>query len=250
MAVKSASKPAKVVTREETAEVVVNETSVAEAAARELVSSFIAENTSKDERLFEQARIAFHAGRTGAKPNDIAKATSKAMADTFPAEARAWAESRSVTEGGAKVTRVTIVQRSDAFASILSAGITEPTIELVTLAFRAFTSKGAKGLADAHKALILRTGKLPAKDRAAYYIANARKVSAKVVADNKAAGAEAHSENAATASADSKAADTSEPVTLDTVTEVIALIRAEVARPWSDDDRATLMAALSEIVSA
>lgn len=251
MAAKTATrKPAKVVSREETAEVVVNETTVAEAAGRELAASFSAENISKDNRLFEQARIAFHAGTTGAKASDIAKATTKVMAELFDEADREWAENTSVVNGGAKVTRVTIVQRSDAFGSILSAGIEVPNVELVTTAYRAFTSKGANGLAEAHKALIAETLALPEPERAAHYLANARAVSAGVVAANKAKGAEAHSEKSATASADAKADTPVVEVTLDNVTEVIALIRAEVARPWSDDDKALLMASLAEIIGA
>ena len=248
MSTRTATKrPVKVVTREETAEVVVNETSTAEATARELAVSFASENTNRDERLFDQARIAFAGVSTGAKPNDIAKATAKAMADTFPEESRAWAEATSVTEGGAKVSRVTITQRSDAYGAILRAGITVPTVELVAVAFRAFTSKGAPGLADAHTALIKETLALDESEREAHYLANARRVSAEVVARKKAVTDAAHSEKSAASSADAKSEAVVENIELDDVTGVIAFIRASVARPWSDDDKALLMAALSEI---
>jgi len=250
MAATRTRKPAKPVIREEVAETVVHETTTAEATARELVASFRSELTDKDARLFEQARIAFAGISTGAKPNDIAKATTSAMADTFPAEARAWAEANSVQNGGAKVTRVTIVQRSDAYGSILSAGIESPTAELVALAFRAFTSKGAPGLAEGHKKLIAATLKRPAGEREAYYVAHARKVSADIVAKKKAVTDAAHSEKMATKSADAKA---EKPVFVadDTFTALafIDAIKAGLALEWSEGDRAEIMAALATIVA-
>lgn len=250
MATRNATKkPVKVISREETAEVVVNETTTAEATARELAASFIAENGTKDERLFEQARASFAGIATGAKANDIAKATTRAMADTFPEDSREWAENTSVVAGGAKVSRVTITQRSDAFAAILSAGIPEPTVDLVALAFRAFTSKGAPGLADAHKALIKETLGKDESVRAEHYRDNARAVSATVTARKKAESDAAHSEKSATASADAKSETGDMTVTLDNVDDVISLIRAEVARPWSEGDRALLMAALIELTA-
>lgn len=243
-------KPAKVVTRESVAATVTHETTTAEVTARELALSFASELLSKDERLFEQARLAFGGIATGAKPNDIAKATTKVMAERFDADDRDWAEATSVVNGGAKVTRVTIVQRADAYGSILAAGIDAPTIELVATAFRAFTSKGAPGLADAHKRLIADTIALDPEARGDFYLHNARRVSAEVVARKKAATDAAHSEKAATASADAKANKPEVAFELDKVGDVIDLIRAEVARPWSEDDRALLMAALSEIIGA
>ncbi len=246
-------KPVKVVSREETAATVVNTTSTAEATARELAVSFASENMTRDERLFDQARIAFSGIATGAKPNDIAKATAKAMAESFPEDSRAWAEATSVVNGGAKVSRVTITQRSDAYGAILRAGIDTPTVELVALAFRSFTSKGAPGLADAHTKLLKDTLALDASERAAHYIANARRVSAEVVARKKAITDAAHSEKMATKSADAKAEKPvviTATVTFDgTADDFIAGIRDGLAFEWSDDDRALIMAALSEIVS-
>lgn len=254
MATKTATrKPAKPIVREETAEVVIHETATAEATARELAVSFASENLSKDERLFDQARIAFAGIATGAKPNDIAKATAKVMSESFPEADRAWAEATSVVNGGAKVSRVTIVQRSDAYGAIMRAGITEPTVALVALAFRAFTSKGAPGLAEAHTKLIKDTLALPVEARADHYANHARAVSAAVVARKKASTDAAHSERAATASADRKAekpevSDESGVVFLPSASAVIDYIRAELARDWSEADRADIMAALSEIV--
>lgn len=244
-------RPVKVITREETAKVVVDETTTATATARELAASFISENTTKDERLFEQARIAFAGIATGAKANDIAKATTEAVAETFVESDREWARNNSVTVGGAKVSRVTITQRADAYSSILSAGIETPTMPLVTTAFRAFTSKGAPGLAEAHKSLIKETFKLPVGEREAHYMENARAVSDSVVAAKREASKADNSEKAATRSADAKADGAT--VTFDdgtTVEGVIAYIRSAVALKWSDDERATLMAALTEITGA
>lgn len=245
-------RPVKVVTREETAKDVVDATSTATATARELAASFISETATKDERLFEQARIAFAGIATGAKANDIAKATTDAVAETFVESDREWARNNSVTVGGAKVSRVTITQRADAYSSILSAGIAEPTMDLVTTAFRAFTSKGAPGLADAHKKLIKETFKLSEEERAAHYIENARVVSATVTARKKDEAAKAHSEKAATASADKKSeAPVSEAANLlDTPLALLDFIRGELSRDWSEGDRAEIMAGLSEIISA
>ena len=240
-------KPVATVTREAMAEVVNAET-VAAATGRMLADSFASENTGRDERLFEQARLAFEGQASGGKPADIAKAATSAMAARFPESSRAWAEDTSVVNGGAKVTRVTIVQRSDAYASILNAGINTPTVSLVATAYRAFTSKGAPGLADARKRFEKDVAALPAGERAAYYESNARGVS-KAVADAKKKASDAKkSETSAANAADAKA-EAGEPVTLDTAAEFVALIRAELARPWSDDDRAFIMAALSEIVA-
>lgn len=250
MATKTATKKSnKPVVREAEAKAVVDSTTVADSAGSMLAASFASENSSADERRFEQARIAFHAVTTGAKPNDIAKATAKAASLNFPEERRSWAEATSVTNGGAKVTRVTIVQRSDAYASILASGIDSPTMELVTTAFRAFTSKGSKGLAEAHKKLQVETLALPEGEREAHYLGHAFAVSAGVVASNKAAGAEAHSEKSATDAADSKS-DVHDDVPLESAADFIAYVRASVSRPWSDTDRADIMAALAEIVSA
>lgn len=253
MAVKTATRKAPVKTREAASAEVVAETSTATAAARELAVSFASETLTKDERLFEQARIAFAAITTGAKPNDIAKATTVAMAETFPESAREWAASTSVVNGGAKVSRVTITQRSDAYAAIISAGIKAPTTELVAIAFRAFTSKGAPGLAEGHKRLIADTLKVSESDRPAFYTANARERSAAIVKAKRDANASANSEAAATRSADAKA---NKPVVPADVTfngsaaKFVETIKAGLSLPWSDDDRAEIMAALAEIVSA
>lgn len=252
-ATKNNTKPKAVKTAEEATAEVVNSTSTAEATARELAASFVGENLSRDERLFEQARIAFAGIATGAKPADIAKATTKAVAEMFPAESRAWAEATSVVNGGAKVSRVTIVQRADAWGAILRAGIPTPTVTLVAIAFRAFTSKGAPGLADAHKRLIGETLKKPEGERAAFYETHARSRSANVTARKKAESDAKRSENAATKSADAKANKTAVPadVTFDGgPAEFVTAIKAGLALPWSDDDRAEIMAALAEIVSA
>lgn len=251
-ATKSNTKPKPVKSAEESTAEVVASTSTAEATARELAASFVVESMSRDERLFEQARIAFAGLATGAKANDIAKATTTALAETFPVESRAWAESTSVVNGGAKVSRVTITQRADAYSAILRAGIADPTVTLVAVAFRAFTSKGAPGLADAHKRLITETMKRPEGERAAYYETHARSRAAAVTARKKAETDAKRSENAATKSADRKA---EKPVPAEVVfdggpSEFIAAVRAGLALPWSDDDRAEIMAALAEIVSA
>lgn len=254
MAAKTATrKPVVVKTREEEAATVVNSTSTAEAAARELAVSFASETMSRDERLFEQARIAFAAIATGAKPNDIAKATTTAMAETFPTDAREWAAETSVSNGGAKVSRVTIVQRADAYSAILSAGITVPTVELVSIAFRAFTSKGAPGLADGHKRLIADTLKVAEAGRVDFYRANARSRANEIVARKKAANAPANSEAAATRSADKKAERPAIPADVTftgSAAEFVDVIKAGLSLPWSDDDRAEIMAALTEIVGA
>lgn len=251
MAARTATrKPAKPVVREETAKVVVDETSTSETTGRLLAEVLVADRHDADGRIYDLARIAFGGIATGAKPNEIAKATTKAVAESFPVHEREWAEATSVVNGGAKVSRVTITQRSDAWGSILSAGIAAPTTDLVVTAFRKFTSKGAPGLAEAHKELIKATLALPEGEREAHYLVNAPIVSKAVTDRKKGEADEKKGESSAKAAADKKSEDTSEVVELDDVATVIALIRAEVARPWSDDDRATLMAALSEIVEA
>lgn len=229
---RNTTKPAPVVTREELS------ASVPEVAlgavVEKLVASFSAQLLSNDERTFDQAQQAYLGHAAGHKDDAIAEATTAAMHAAFPDRD----PEVSVTKGGASVTRVTIVQRRQAWADLLEAGIT-PTVPTVRAAFN-LSSSGAKGLSDMRKKLIADTKALAEDQRDVYFIEEARRRFLNLRNANKTA----KSESAAGQSADNKAEDTSEVITLDTAEQFIALVQAELARPWSDDDKALIVAAL------
>lgn len=214
--------------------------------ARDLVASFTAEQQSSKERVFEQARITAAAKASGASDEKIAEATTEAMLATFPEADRKYAATLSVTDGGASVTRVTIKQRRQAWEDLVEAGVT-PTVDTVDAAFKVAT-KGLKGLAELRTKLAADTKKQPANRRATYYIAQSRIR----VANLAKAVAEAKAEAAATKAANAKAEtpEVDAEVILESAEDFIAYVKATLERPWSDDDRALIIAALTEAVSA
>jgi hypothetical protein len=232
-----------VVTREQLAAEVPSVS--AAVVAQELAPIFRSDQTSRTEKLFEASRVAFAAHTSGLKDDDIASATTEAMVALFPKAQQKIAASTSVEKGGATVTRVTIIQRRQAWGDLVEAGVT-PTVATIEAAFR-LTSTGQKGLSDMRTKLNADTKKQPAGKRADYYIAQ----SIRRLTELKAANAAAKAEESAQKSADKKAeTPDAAPVQLDTAQEFIDYVRAEMARPWSDEDRALIMAALTEIVSA
>lgn len=218
------------------------------AVAAELAPYFRVKGT------FDMCRIAYAATvEGGLKGDDVAKATTKAIADSIREEllasgatkvtadkAHADALTTSVAKGGASVTRTAVVQRAQAWGDVVDAGIT-PTVATVETAYKITTTGGS---ADARKAIIAAVKKENPAKRANSYIRRVTDALAVLRKGNR----DKTAESAATASADHKAEGPAEGenVTLDTVDEVIALIRAEVSRPWSDDDKASLVAALME----
>lgn len=230
------SNPVAVITPEALAEAVptVNLTAV----ANDLRDSFKGDQSNRLAVLFEQSRITAAAKASGASDEKLADLVTAAMLDTFPESERAYRATLSVDKGGATVTRVTIKQRRQAWEDLIEAGVV-PTHGAVEAAFRLAVT-GAKGLSDMRKRLAVDTLAQSADTREAFYIAE----SVSRLKALKDANKPEKAESAATASADEKAEDHSEPVALDTVGDFVLYLKATVARPWNDDDKATLSAAL------
>lgn len=205
---------------------------------------------------FDMCRIAYAATvEGGLKGDDVAKATSSALADLIHAEAIASGVSKatadkarkdnltvSVSKGGAMISRPAIVQRASAWKDVLDAGIV-PTEAVVEAAYKINTTGGS---ADVRKKIIVAVKREAPGKRANSYI---NKVTDALVGLRK-SNRDNKSESAATASADEKSENTTTPVELDGVEEVVSYLRATIARPWSDEDKATLAAALAEALAA
>jgi hypothetical protein len=218
------------------------------AVASELAPYFRVKGT------FDMCRIAYSATvEGGLKGDDVAKATTKAVADLIREDltragankatadkAHADALTTSVAKGGAQVSRTAIVQRASAWGDVVEAGIV-PTEAVIEVAYK-LTTTGGSG--DARKAIIAAVKREAPAKRANSYI---RRVTDALVGLRK-GNRDKTAESSATAAADSKSESASVEVTLDSVEEVIALIRAEVARPWGEDDKAALAAALAEAI--
>lgn len=225
-----------VATREET-HAEVDATTSADATGREIAAYLVAGLESGEERIFNLARFA-HAGLSiGAKPAEVAKSIAAHAARMIDDDNRRdFALANSVTKGGVNMTGNAVKQYSFAWAAILQGGMV-PSVATVVLSFRAFTSAGAKGLAEAHGKLLEKVAKMSEGERDAYYLANAKRIADAIKKASKAA----KSENAATDSADDKA-EAGEPVILDSIDEIRSFVEATIARPWNDDDKATLAA--------
>lgn len=238
----------KTVTREELAASV--PTANVKAVATELAPFFIAKGT------FDMCRIAYAATvEGGLKGDDVAKATTEAVADLIRErvlasgatkatadKAREDALTTSTSKGGASVTRTAIVQRAAAWSDVVEAGII-PTEATVETAYKITTTGGS---ADARKAIIASVKREAPAKRANSYI---RKVTDALVVLRK-GNRDKTAESAATAAADNKAeAPVTEEVVLDSAEEFATYIRANIARPWSDDDKAMLAAVLSEAIA-
>lgn len=237
----------KVVSREELAASV--PTANVSAVASELAPFF------RNKGTFDMCRIAYSATvEGGLKGDDVAKATTKAIADAIREDmirdgvakatadkAHADALTTSVAKGGAQVSRTAIVQRASAWSDVVEAGIV-PTAGVVEVAYK-ITTTGGSG--DARKAIIAAVKRETPAKRANSYI---RRVTDALVVLRK-SNRDNTAESAATASADDKAETVSETVELDGVDEIVTFIRATAARKWDDDDKATLVAALSEAIA-
>lgn len=235
------------VTREELAASV--PTANVKAVGAELAPLFRNKNT------FDMCRIAYAAVvEGGLKGDDVAKATTEAVADLIHADliaagvakatadkARADALTTSVAKGGAAVTRTAIVQRQQAYGDVVEAGIV-PTPATVEVAYKITTTGGS---ADARKAIIAAVKREAPAKRANSYI---RRVTDALVGLRK-SNRDKTAESAATASADEKSEAVVEEVVLDSAEEFANYVRANVARPWSDDDKAMLAAVLSEAIA-
>lgn len=218
------------------------------AVASELAPYFRVKGT------FDMCRIAYAATvEGGLKGDDVAKATTVAIADAIRSDlvasgvakatadkAHADALTTSVAKGGALVSRTAIVQRAAAWGDVIEAGIT-PTASVVEVAYK-ITTTGGSG--DARKAIIAAVKRESPAKRANSYI---RRVTDALVILRK-GNRDKTAESAATSSADDKSETKVEEVTLDSVEDVIALIRAEAARPWSDEDKAALVATFAEAI--
>lgn len=205
------------------------------------------------DRTFDLCRVAHMGVSAGVKGDDIAKATTVALAaimypDNF--KAREWAESTSVSSGGAKVSRTAIVQRATAWADLLDANVT-PTAASVSAAYKLATTGGSK---DARVKIIASVARESAAKRENAYIRKATDALVSLRKSNR----ERNSEAAATRSADAKAeapessastAATTEGFVVDTK-DVDALgaflVMAIGLHEWSEPERDKLRTALAE----
>jgi hypothetical protein len=212
-------------------------TTTASAIAAELAPLF-----QDKARSFDKARIAYTGVSAGIKGDDIAKATTKALASLmYPndTKARAWAEATSVAQGGAKVSRTAIVQRSSAWSDLLEAGIV-PDEDTVEASYK-LTTTGNSG--ETRKAIIAAVGKMPQSKRAVSYIKRATQALVELRRANRAANSEA----AATASADDKAdAPVVDAPVLETAQEVAEYLKAISQRAWSKADAEVIAEALAD----
>ncbi len=243
------AKSTSVVTREALAASV--PTANVKAVASELAPYFL------DKGTFDMCRIAYAATvEGGLKGDDVAKAVTVAVADlrrerlikagvakATADKAHADALGTSVSKGGAQVTRVAIVQRAAAWGDVIEAGIV-PTVDVIETAYK-LTATG--GSADTRKAIIAAVKRETPAKRANSYITRVTNALPGLRKSNR----ERTAESAATASNNrmAEAPETvAEEVTLDGVGEIVAFLRATSARKWSDDDKATLVAALTEAI--
>lgn len=208
-----------------------------------------------DKGTFDMCRIA-HAATVegGLKGDDVAKAVTVAVADlkrermlaagvpkVTADKAHKDALTVSVSKGGAQVSRPAIVQRASAWADVLEAGIV-PTEAVIEAAYKLNTTGGS---ADTRKAIIAAVKRESPAKRGNSYI---RRVTDALVGLRK-KNRENTAESAATAAADEKSEAVSTEVTVESVSDFIEYVRAFVAAPHSDDEKAEIAAALAEVVA-
>lgn len=199
---------------------------------------------------FNACRIAsagIGAGQTG---QAIADATTKALAfimypDVKSAAYRDALET-SVSRGGAKVTRVAIDQRKNAWNDVVTAGLT-PTENLVEKSYKLATTGGS---AEIRAKLVTALAKVPAGTREAAFL---KKFAEATVALRK-ANADKKSTDSATASADDKAEvpetdGASVTVMDDTAEEIVAYLHALGARKFTASDAALITDALADLAA-
>jgi len=208
-----------------------------------------------DKGTFDMCRIAYAATvEGGLKGDDVAKATTTAVADlkrdrliaagvpkATADKAHKDALTVSVSKGGAQVSRPAIVQRAAAWSDVLDAGIV-PTEAVIETAYKLTTTGGS---ADTRKAIIAAVKREAPAKRANSYV---RRVTDALTTLRK-ANRDRNSESAATESADNKSEVTSTEVTVESVADFIEYVRAFVAAPHSDDDKAEIVAALTEAIN-
>lgn len=236
-----------VITAEALAETVTEEAPTTSAAA---IAAELAPVLRGVEAKFDACRIAYAGVSAGVKPQDIADATTRVIAEAMAENVTAKNRAAYITaiskvsqkDGGASITRVAIVQRKDAWKDLVDSGIT-PTPAGVEASIKV-TQTG--GTSDLRKALIASAKKVPTANRQAWYIAESAK---RLVAlkDTKAA---AKAEAAAGQSADNKSDQPTEEVVIESVESFTEYVRAFVAAPHTDEDKATLSALFTEVLAA
>ena len=242
----AARKSSPVVTREELAESVTEEAPTTSAAA---IASELAPLMRGADSKFNECRVAWAGVNAGVKPDDIATETTRVMAEAMAAhlpENKRAAHIAAISkvsrkDGGASITRPAIVQRKDAWQDLVSAGLT-PTPALIESSLRV-TSTG--GTAELRKKLIADTKKVNASTRPFYYTIE----SAKRLGALKDAKAAEKAEAAAKASADNKSEAVVEEVVIEGVDAFSLYVRAFVAMPHTDEERAELAALFSTLAA-
>lgn len=197
--------------------------------------------------LFGACRVAYVGiVESGQTAQAIADASTVALATLiYPATnsaAHKFALTESVTKGGAKVTRVAIDQRKNAWGDIIRAGIDTPTEQLVEASYKLATTGGS---AEPRQRVIVAVSKLPASKRADAFLKKATEALTALRRDNK----ERTAERAATKSADSKA-DASPRISAESMGDVqvvVAYLNAIAQHNWSEVERAAISDAIADL---
>lgn len=200
--------------------------------------------------LFGAARVAY-AGivEGGQTAQAIADASTVALAalmypDTKSA-AHKFALTESVSKGGAKVSRVAIDQRKNAWADVLRAGIETPTEELIEKSYKLATTGGS---AEPRQKVVLAVAKLPAAKRPEAFLKKVTEALTALRSGNK----ERTAERAATKSIEGKA-DGGPRITAESMGDVqvvVAYLTAIAGHNWSEVERAAISDAVADLSAA
>lgn len=232
-------------TREALAQSVVTE---APARSAESIATELAPYLRGASDTFGACRVAFAGIEAGQTGQAIADAVTKVLATLMhPNEksaAHRTALATSVSKGGAKVSRVAIDQRKNAWSDVVNAGIT-PTEDVVEKAYKLATTGGS---AEPRARVVVAVAKLPEAKRAEAFIQKVEAALGALRQSNK----ERHSENAATRSADKKAEQVHQEIEVRdaSAAEIAGYLRDLGKREWSDADKAILTDALADLSAA
>lgn len=200
--------------------------------------------------LFGACRVAYAGiAESGQTAQAIADAVTVALATVmYPqvnSAAHKFALTESVTKGGAKVTRVAIDQRKNAWGDIVRAGIETPTEALVEASYKLATTGGS---AEPRTKLIVAVSKLPASKRADAFLKKATEALTALRRENK----ERTAERAATKAIEGKA-DGGPRITADSMGDVqvvVAYLTAIAQHNWSETERAAISDAVADLSAA
>lgn len=238
------------VSREELAASVVTEEHTAPKRSAESIAEELAPYLRGTSDLFGACRVAYSGIVEGGQTAQaIADASTVALAslmypDTKSAAHR-YALTESVTKGGAKVSRVAIDQRKNAWQDVILSGIATPTEELVEKAYKLATTGGS---AEPRQKVQVAVGKLPEAKRPEAFL---KKTTEALTALRK-GNAERTAERAATKSIEGKA-EGSPRITAESMGDVqvvVAYLNAIATHNWSETERAAIADAVADLSAA